>query len=193
MANVPASANGTVTLAMNVGHSRRRNRKITITTRLILTRRDSCNVSHGRANRRRSVAQHGDFYGWRDPLFDPGQLRFDPVHRLDDVRACFLENDEQHGAPGARPTSQPGIFDALDNLAEGAELDRNVVALDENQRAKFAGIDQLIVAGQRIGCLFAIQAALGLIHRHLPEKRADVLEAQSGRGQRRRVDLDAHR
>ena len=40
--HVPASASGTVTLAMKVGQNRRRNRKITITTSAMLTAIENC-------------------------------------------------------------------------------------------------------------------------------------------------------
>src|SRR5436309_6445979 len=44
-AHVPANANATVTLAMNVGQNRRRNRKITITTSAMLTTSDNSTSS----------------------------------------------------------------------------------------------------------------------------------------------------
>src|SRR5664280_1642265 len=43
--HVPASASGTVTLAMNVGQNRRKKRKITITTNEMLTTSDSSTSS----------------------------------------------------------------------------------------------------------------------------------------------------
>ena len=41
-AKVPASASGTVMLAMNVGQNRRRNRKMTITTSAMLSSSENC-------------------------------------------------------------------------------------------------------------------------------------------------------
>ena len=44
-ANVPASASGTVMLAMNVGQNRRRKRKMTITTSAMLSSSENCTSS----------------------------------------------------------------------------------------------------------------------------------------------------
>ena len=190
-AKVPASASGTVMLAMNVGQNRRRNRKMTITTRAMLSRRENCtSCTEARMVVVRSLSLD-QFDRRRDPLLELGQDGADAVHGLNHVGIRLLEDDDQHGAVGAGPARHARVFSAVDGPAESVELDRRIAALGQDQVLVSLAFQQLVVADQRVGEPVAVEAALGRIHVHPAQERAHVLQAQAGRGQRAGVDLDA--
>ena len=84
-AKVPASASGTVMLAMNVGQNRRRNRKITITTSAMLSISENCTSStEARMVVVRSLSTVS-LHRRRHPLLQLRQHRLDAVHGFDDI------------------------------------------------------------------------------------------------------------
>ena len=128
-ANVPASASGTVMLAMKVGQNRRRNRKITITTSAMLSSSENCtSCTEARIVVVRSLISVSLIDG-RNPLLELRQHGANAVHRLDHVGVGLLEDDDQHGAVGAGPAGDARVLDAVNGPAQGAELDGRVAPL----------------------------------------------------------------
>ncbi len=120
-ANVPASASGTVMLAMNVGQNRRRNRKMTITTSAMLSISENCTSwTEARIVVVRSLISLSLTDGGIHRL-ELRQNGANPVHGLNDVGIRLLEEDDQHGAVGAGPAGDPRVFGGVNGPAQRAQ------------------------------------------------------------------------
>ena len=97
------SASGTVIEGMSVAQMLRRNRKITITTRLM----DSISVNCTSCTEARMVCVRSMMMlTWIDggmAASSARQRRLDPVHRVDDVGAGLLEDDQDDAALAVLP------------------------------------------------------------------------------------------
>ena len=113
-AKVPASASGTVMLAMNVGQNRRRNRKITITTSAMLSSSENCtSCTDARMVVVRSLISVSLTDGGIH-FFELRQHGANAVHGLDHVGVGLLEDDDQHGAVGAGPAGDARVLGAVE-------------------------------------------------------------------------------
>ena len=117
----------------------------------------------------------------------------DALHGLIDVVAGLLVDIDDHGALAVDPGRLPDILDAVDRLADVADVHRRTVAIRDDDRLERGGVEQLVGGIERQRLSGAIERALGGIDRRGPDRSADVLQAYAHRRRHRRVDLNPHR
>ena len=190
--NVPTSDSGTATLGMSVAATLRRNRKMTSTTsatassssnwtsatepRIVTVRSVSSVTSTAAGNAfcscgnsafTRSTTSMTLVPGWRWML-------------------------RMIAGRGVGPRGEPRVLGAVDRVGDVLHAHRRAVLVGDDELPVFVGGLQLIVGVDRRRARRAVEAALGLIGVGVDDRRADVVERQPVRGERLRIDLDAH-
>ena len=77
--------------------------------------------------------------------------------------------------------------------ATSLEQHRRAVAIGDDQRLVGVGADDLVVGGDGVGLVRAVERALGAGDVGADDRRAQVLEADAVGGEPRQIGLDAHR
>ena len=90
------------------------------------------------------------------------------------------------------PAGDQVVLRPVDGLADIAHAHRRAVAVGEDQRVVVVGLEQLIVGVERVGLARAVERAFRQIDIGLADDVADVLEADTARGQRLGIDLNAN-
>ncbi len=130
--------------------------------------------------------------------------RFDAVHRLDDVGAGLLEDDQKDGLAGGQSLvlvglawENPGahlvVLDVLDGVAEVLDPDGRAVVVADDHSLPFGSGEDLIVRIDGLARLAAVERPLGRIDRVVHDLGADGVHLQVQRGRLARIDPDAHR
>ena len=141
-ANEPASAKGTVTLGMSVAQKLRRNRRITITTRQMVSTKRELDVGHRGADRHGAVENGFDLDRRRNARGELRQLRLDLVDGVDDVGAGLLEHGEDD-AVAVVLIAGDGAVDLIGHrLADVAHPDRRAVAVGQHDVVVFVGVGE---------------------------------------------------
>ena len=121
------------------------------------------------------------------------QERLHPVGDLDDVRARLALHVEDDGALVVGPAGELRVLDAVDDVGDVGEAHRRAVRVGEDQRPEAVGLVELIVGRERVVLARAVEVALGLVDVGGDERAAHVLEGEARAGERRGIDLHAHR
>ena len=160
-ANEPASASGTVTLGMSVAQKLRRNKRITITTRqMVSTSVNSTSATEARMVTVRSRMVSTLTAGGMRAV-SCGSSALIVVDDVDDVGAGLLE-DREDDAVLVVLIGGDGAVDGCGNrLADVAHPDRGAVAVGDHDVVEFVGVGDLVVGGDREGDLVAVDHALG--------------------------------
>ena len=93
------------------------------------------------------------------------QRVLDQLHGLVDVVSRLLVHVDDHGALAVEPGRLADILDAVDRLADIADMHRRAIAIGDDDRVERRGIEELIgrVEGQRL--LGTVERALRGIDR----------------------------
>ncbi len=120
-----------------------------------------------------------------------GQGRLDAVHRLDDIGARLLEDDQQDAFLAVHPGDLLGVFRPVDGLADILDLDRRAVPIGDHRLVPRGGLEQLIVGIDGEVARIPVQRALRRIDGEIADGVAHVFQAEIHIGQLGRIDLDA--
>ena len=164
-AQVHSSDTGMVTLGMSVAAASRRNRKTTSTTRAMLIAIVPCTpVTEARMVWVRSPRTCILIEGGSERC-SPGKASFTSCTVCVDVVSRLLVHVDDHGPLLAEPSRLADILDAVDGLADIADMHRRAIVIGDDDRVERRGIEKLIgrVEGQRLPG--PVERALGGIDR----------------------------
>ena len=192
-AQVPASDSGTVTPAASVAAARRRNRNTTSITsamvassvscmswtlaRIVVVRSDSTEISMSAGIQRLSS----------------GSIVVDAVHRVDHVGVGLLGDDEQHRRLQVEPGRRAAVAHAELDVGDAAEPDHGAVGRLHHQVLVFGHGAELVVGADGVGEIGPVEGAERARRIGVGDRGAHVLQAHAHRGDRDRIDADAHR
>ena len=192
-AKVPTIDTGTAIAGMTVGHTLRRNRKITITTSPIV----SISVNCTSATEARMVVVRSEI---TEILMADGMDAWSCGSAA--FTACTVSITL---APGRRSIArmmprcrltQPFSVMSCGPMAACADIgypDRSAVAPGDDLVVPVLRLQDLIVGLQGEGTRLAVQGALGLVDAHIGECGAHVLQIETIGRELRRIELDANR
>ncbi len=139
-----------------------------------------------------AVGNDSDFDRGRDRGLQHRQHRFDPLDRIDDIGTGLALDCEDDRALVVVPTGDQIVFRPVDGLADVAYPHRRTVAVGKDKGVVVAGLEQLIVGVERVGLPRTVERAFRQVDIGLADDVADILEADTARGQRLGIDLNAN-
>ena len=151
------------------------------------------NVGDAGADRLRAVGQHGDVDALRDPLLQRGQQRLDGVHRLDDVGARLLEDDEDHRRLAVVPAGGQTVEHAALDFRHVAEPHDRAVFRRHHDAAIIPRRVELIVGRDGDALSVAVERAGRGLHIGVGDDVRDLIEPKPHRGEARGIEFDADR
>ena len=155
-------------------------------------RQRELHVVHGVADRRRAVVEHVQGGAARQLAFEARQQRLDAVDHLDRVGLRLTEYAEQDRAGSVVPARGLVVLDRVRHHREVAKPHRPAVAGRDDDVAELVGVRQLGLRldGQRL--LGVLQRADRRVGVGRGDRRLHLVDADAARGQRVRIELDAH-
>ncbi len=121
------------------------------------------------------------------------QQRLDAVDHLDHVGARLALHVQHDRRLVVGPGGQAHVLGVVLDAGHVAHAQRRAVLVGDDQVAVGVGGVQLVVGVQGRGTGRAVEAALGAVEVVAGHRAAQVLQAQPGRRQRRRVGAHPHR
>ena len=121
------------------------------------------------------------------------EFKLQPVHRVDDIGAGLFLHIEHDGRAPIVPAADAGVLQAIHHFGHIAQHDRRVVAIGDHNGAIGLGGADLVVGGDGVGLLGAIQRALGPRDISADDGEPQILQPEAIGGEARKVGLNAHR
>src|SRR5262249_48616201 len=191
MPKVAMIDSGSATPAMMVARMVRR--KISTTVMTNATLRISVNCTSRTEARMLAVA------AWTTGRVEPtsnGRLQFrqlvlDALYRLDDIGAGLALDVDDDGWLALVEAPDPAVFESIDHIGHISEQDRGSVAIGHDDVAVGIGCGELVVGGDGVGLVRAVERAFGAGDVRRDDHVAQVLERDAVIGEARQVRLDA--
>ena len=121
------------------------------------------------------------------------QLALQTIHGVDDIGAGLFLHIEHNGRAPVVPAADPGVLQAINNFGHITQHDRGIVAIGDHDGAIGLGGADLVVGGDGVGLLGAIQRALGPRDISADDGEPQILQPEAIGGEARKVGLNAHR
>src|SRR5216683_2759684 len=145
---------------------------------------------HRGANRDGSVADHGQVHTGRDRALKFWDLAADLADDFDHVGAGLpLDIDDDRGR-ALVPAAVAVVLQTIDDDRDVADGDRRAVAVGDDDGLVGVGGGNLIVGGDGVGLLRAIQRSLGAGDVGAGDRAAQILHRDAIGGQPRQVGLN---
>jgi hypothetical protein len=111
----------------------------------------------------------------------------------DHVGTGLALNVDDDGGRALIPAADLGVLQAVDHLGHVLDEHRSLVAIGHHHVAIGAGGGDLVVGGDRVGLVRAVERAFGARHIGADDHVAQVLHGDSVAGEPRQIGLDADR
>ena len=190
---VAISDTGSATPAMTVARPLRRKMSTTSTTSATLRHSVNCTSRTEARIVLGAVADDGELDPARHRALDARQLGLDALHRLDDVGAGLAVHVDDDGGLALEPAADLVVLQAVDDLGHVLEQHRGVVAVGDDDRLVGLGVGDLVVGGDGVVLVLAVERALGPGDVGSGDRRPQVGHAEPVGGEPRQIRLDAHR
>ncbi len=149
-------------------------------------------VAHRRPDGHGAVSEDGDVHARRETALQLRQKLLDAIDDVDDVRARLALNVHDDGGRRIHPRRLLRVFHAVDDAGHVGHTHRRAVAIGDDDRLVVRAGEDLVVRPDAVALLRSLQIALGLIGIRRRQSAAQILEAQSVRGQSSGIGLHTH-
>ncbi len=156
-------------------------------------RQGELDVVHRGTHGFRAIADHVHIHALGQGRVQAWQQCLHPVGHLDDVGPGLAPHADDDGALAVGPARQLVVLHPVDDVGHFLQADGRAVAVGQDQRPEAGRTRELIVGGQGVVLARTVQVAFGLIDVGGDQDFSDVVQAESSAGQRRGVNLHAHR
>jgi hypothetical protein len=150
-------------------------------------------VMHRRADGDGAVADHGQRHAGRDRALQFGNFRADLAHHLDHVGAGLPLNIDDDGGRALIPAAGAIVLQPIDDVGDVADSDRGAVAIGDDDGLVGVGRRDLVVGGDGIGLLRAVERSLGTGDIGARNGAAQILHRDAIGGEPREIGLYPHR
>ena len=133
-------------------------------------------ISDGRADGLRAVAQDLDLDRLRNGCLEPRQSGLDAIDGVDDVGTGNLEDGQQDRAFAVRPRGQFHVFRPVHRAPDVAHAHWRTVLVGYDDIVPRGCLQQLIVVIDRVGAPRALDRAFRIVDRGHRDFGADILE-----------------
>ena len=191
--NVAISDSGSATPAMMVARMVRRKMNTTRITSADAEHQRELHVADRGADGVGGVVHDGELDAGRERALQPRQLALDALHGLDHVGAGLALDVDDDGGLAVVPGADLVVLEPVDDLGDVLEQHRRVVAVGDDDVAIGLGGGDLLVGGDGVGLVRAVERAGRAGDIGADDHRAQILEPDAVVGEPREVGLDAHR